>query len=640
MAQNKVINTILNLKDNMSKGLVKVSTNTKGMSKELQKASRQASLMASNFGKSVEKMTTKAIKLTGTMTGLAGAFALKTGISEGLDMEGYRVQLDTAVKDTQKATELMKNAVSFANKTPFETGSVVEATAKMEMYGLSSTRWLSDIADMAGATNKSIDQATEAMADVAVGEFERLKEFGIKKDMIVAEAQKAYGDGVVFNNLGQVTDQEKLLDTVQKMMQEKYKGGAEKLSQTVKGMWSTITGITKNSLATIVGIGDDGLIKAGSLLDTIKTKMKLVGDTLLQLQENGTMQKVADKMSQVFNMIVDGVSKVISFIVKYKHVFGTIGAMAVGFTLTMKAVRILIPVLNTLKLVWALLNGAIALTPIGWVIIGITALAGALYLLWVKSETFRNAVMQLGSYLGTVFTQMFQTVNNVWNNQIMPSLVKLQEMFMILWQYVLQPLAEFIGAIFVSQFVQAFETLKALFETVVTFIGEQLQALTLALSGIIDFITGVFTGNWSMAWEGVKNIFVGIFNGILSFCKSILNGVIDIINGAISGINKFTSIDLPIVGQIGFTIPSIPKFATGTQYFRGGLAQINEHGGEMVDLPNGSKVIPADKTDKLLNGKSAPIINITVQGNVIGNHEFIDEMGSVITSQLKLALAN
>lgn len=641
MAQNKVINTILNLKDNMSKGLIKVSSNTKNMSKELQRVSKQASVMANNFGKSIDKMTTKAVKFTGTVTGLAGAFALKTGISEGLNMEGYRVQLDTAVKDTQKATELIKNAIEFANKTPFETGEVVEATSKMEMYGLSSLRWLSDVADMAGATSKSMDQATEAMADVAVGEFERLKEFGIKKDMIADLASKTYGDGAVFDNKGSVVDYEKLLDTVQSLMQEKFKGGAEKLSQTTKGMWARITGVTKNSLGIILGVGGDGLIRAGSLLDTIKGKMNLVADTLTSLQSNGSIDMLADKMSQVFNTIISAITNVISFIIKYKDVFGVLGSMALGFTLITKAIQIFIPVMTALKLVWAVLNGAIALTPIGWVVIGFTALAGILYLLFTKSETFRKAVVALGEYLSGVFTQMFQTLSDVWSNQIMPSLVDLSELFMILWNNVLRPLGEFIGAVFISQFVHAFTTLQGLFSTVVTFIAEQLEALTTFFNGIIDFITGVFTGNWSMAWEGVKSIFTGIFKSILSFCKSIINGIVDIINGAISGINKLTSIDLPVVGAIGFTIPKIPKFANGTQYFKGGLAQINEHGGEMVSLPNGSKVIPADKTDRLLNNNnSAPVINITVQGNVIGNHEFVNEMGSIITSKLKLALAN
>ena len=76
----------------------------------------------------------------------------------------------------------MRDAIAFANKTPFETGQVIEATAKFESMGLSAKKWLSITSDMAGATSKDMIQAVEAVIDaVASGEFERLKEFGLSK---------------------------------------------------------------------------------------------------------------------------------------------------------------------------------------------------------------------------------------------------------------------------------------------------------------------------------------------------------------------------------------------------------------------------------------------------------------------------
>ena len=90
---------------------------------------------------------------------------VKAGFTQAFDMQGYRVQLETATKDTKKAGNLMSSAIEYANKTPFETGEVAQAAAQMEAYGISSEKWLSSVGDMAGATNKSIMQATEAMAD-------------------------------------------------------------------------------------------------------------------------------------------------------------------------------------------------------------------------------------------------------------------------------------------------------------------------------------------------------------------------------------------------------------------------------------------------------------------------------------------
>ena len=78
--------------------------------------------------------------------------------------------------------------------------------------------------------------------------------------------------------------------------------------------------------------------------------------------------------------------------------------------------------------------------------------------------------------------------------------------------------------------------------------------------------------------------------------------------------------------------------ATGTSYFKGGQTYVNEgNRGELINLPSGSQIVPHDKVQP----QSQPItINLTVQGNVIGNEDFINQCGQMITSRLKTALAN
>ena len=80
-----------------------------------------------------------------------------------------------------------------------------------------------------------------------------------------------------------------------------------------------------------------------------------------------------------------------------------------------------------------------------------------------------------------------------------------------------------------------------------------------------------------------------------------INGVISIINGAIAGINKL-NLKIPdwvpkIGGQkFGINIPTIPRLAVGTNNWKGGIVQISERGGEIVDLPKGTRVYPHDKS--------------------------------------------
>lgn len=78
------------------------------------------------------------------------------------------------LKDQQKAAKMMAWAVEFANKTPFETDSVVEATVRLQSYGIEAQSVMTQIGDMAGVMNKDLMQAVEAVADAQTGELERL----------------------------------------------------------------------------------------------------------------------------------------------------------------------------------------------------------------------------------------------------------------------------------------------------------------------------------------------------------------------------------------------------------------------------------------------------------------------------------
>jgi hypothetical protein len=86
--------------------------------------------------------------------------------------------------------------------------------------------------------------------------------------------------------------------------------------------------------------------------------------------------------------------------------------------------------------------------------------------------------------------------------------------------------------------------------------------------GIIDFISNVFAGNWSAAWDNVVSIFGNLFGSLVNIAKAPINGVIGAINAVIGGINGvgFTIPDwVPLVGgkEFSLNIPKIPMFATG-----------------------------------------------------------------------------
>lgn len=132
-------------------------------------------------------------------------------------------------------------------------------------------------------------------------------------------------------------------------------------------------------------------------------------------------------------------------------------------------------------------------------------------------------------------------------------------------------------------------------------ISDRVQAVKQIFNGVITFIKGVFTGNWKQAWQGVKNIFGGIFANLGAILKAPLNGVIGLINGAINKINRisFTVPSwVPGLGgkTFGGNLPTIPYLYKGTNNFGGGPAVIHDRGAEIVELPKGTRVIPHDRS--------------------------------------------
>lgn len=123
--------------------------------------------------------------------------------------------------------------------------------------------------------------------------------------------------------------------------------------------------------------------------------------------------------------------------------------------------------------------------------------------------------------------------------------------------------------------------------------------------GIIDFIRGVFTGDWGRAWKGVVGIFKGIIDGIVAIAKAPFNAVIGLVNGVINALNKLIRglnkihFDIPdwVPGlggkSFGINIPTIgkiPYLAKGG-VLSSGSAVVGEAGPELLTMSGGRAVV-------------------------------------------------
>ena len=546
---NRVINTILNLRDNMSGGLIRAARNTQGVSREMQSATRSVVAFKNKAVSSVTSAAKSMVKLGTATAGVAATLAAKTGLSEAMDLEGYRLQLETATKDTQKASEIMQYAIDLANKTPFEGGELVEGASKFEAMGMAAQKWLPLAGDMAAATNKSFDQATEALIDAQNGELERLKEFGITKAKILEQGEKMFAGVQLVNNKGQIVNQEKFNEALVALMQDRFAGGMEKQATTMKGLWSTVTGVTKSALATITGITTDGSIRSGSALDLLKGKVQLLAGKLEQWQQDGTLNRIAQQFDQGLARAAELAGQAFNWVTANGD---TIRRWIVGLGSALAMVKILqfasgvIQAVKTVSLFAKTVGLIVAANPIvaG---IGLAIAAGSLLIAnWDRVKAWAINIK--------------------------------------------------------DQFVESFAR-----------IGESISG---TFSGITDAIGGFFS------WIGEK----------LSWLDGKIEGI-PIIGSLYSGIKSWAGSAFSVSNW------GISGHATGTSYFSGGWTRVNERGGEIMRLPGGTQIIPHDLSRQMVGGPSITV-HVTVQGNVIGNRAYAEELGNTIVARILRALRN
>lgn len=211
---------------------------------------------------------------------------------------------------------------------------------------------------------------------------------------------------------------------------------------------------------------------------------------------------------------------------------------------------------------------------------------------------------------------------------------------------------EWLGNVFVTDWSQKFGFLGDIINAYLANIRNVFDSVKRIFGGIIDFIAGVFTGNWKRAWQGVQDIFGGIMNGLQAIVKAPLNGVIGLINAAISGLNKIQlpSIDIPFFGEVGgwgFNIGKIPYLAKGGIIDNPTLAMVGEAGKEAVmPLENNTGWISllADKlASRMPQGgnssyPSGPLsIILEISGTELGR-VVIDNMNKLFRQEGKILL--
>lgn len=178
---------------------------------------------------------------------------------------------------------------------------------------------------------------------------------------------------------------------------------------------------------------------------------------------------------------------------------------------------------------------------------------------WLWDKHLKGMIQNIGEFIA----ELIDGALKIYNKFIQPIVMWLLEKLSPAWSFLSSTVIGLLGSMF-------------------GFISDIVSSITRVLTGLIKFITGVFTGDWKKAWTGVKDIFKGIFDMLKSIVTTPINYIIDVLNGLIAGINKikFDVPDwVPVIGgkKFGFDIPKIQKFENGGVLFKETVGVMGEY---------------------------------------------------------------
>lgn len=241
----------------------------------------------------------------------------------------------------------------------------------------------------------------------------------------------------------------------------------------------------------------------------------------------------------------------------------------------------------------------------------------------VMFEGLKNTFLTLwNSFLKPIFDQIFTVLQELWTNHLQPLaehigefVMKLINGAMEIYNQFIAPIVDWIVNVLGPPISTIFNTIISMLGTVFGVLSDVLGGVFQALGGLIDFIVGVFTGDWNKAWQGICDFFSGIWNAIWGIIKGIVNLIIDGINllwrGIYAVVKGIVDAIGGVAGAIGdlfgqnwhFSMPAdpplIPKLANGGIVDQPTLAMI----GDNSDARSNPEVVaPLNKLKSMMGG--------------------------------------
>lgn len=531
-----------------------------------------------------------------TSSSSSGSGGTSGGISGGLEIPDYTTQVEEGSLKLGKLGETLVSLAQSFGRLAKSLGDVLipafEAFYKTALE----------------PAIKAIGNLINEMLKFLGGELDKWSDWLTKnKDQIVIFA----------TNLGRIVEPLGLI--VAEILKVAWDALATALSligDAVRAIGDAIINMDLKDLSTVLSI----------LLAIVSVKAGTEVSKIFRQMNNDISGNLIDKLFYLDSFFNGDEGKILGFANKFKSAFAKIGeAIApitsgamTAFSATLNQIGASGGALTKLKATLAGIGGGVKglftilkANPVGAIITAIGLVITALIHLWNTNEGFRNWVIEFyNGCIKPVFEWIGKTISELWNEHLKPLWEKLKPGITSIWETVKtvwDAIANLIGGIiqFLSPIISAIlELVSGAIDTW----GDMVGSFVDVLGGIIDFIAGVFTGDWERVWNGLKEIFTGIWDGMKAVAKGAVNILIDIVNGIIKGLNKIHLPNWEILGSLagkGINIPLIPRLEKGGVLTSPTIAMMGEYAGayhnpeivapqnilrETIDASNGNLV--------------------------------------------------
>lgn len=647
MAKNKVINTVLTVRDNMSGGLVKAAQNAKKSGKAIDSSMISATRSVVAFkNKSIAALQDYAKKAGAAI--VAGTTAVATGLS-ALTLKSALAadDLNTLAKQSGFSTADIQKWQYASDLIDVSIDDIVKSAAKMKKNMISTSKTTIAAWDQLGIkvkdSNGHLRNSTTVFYETLTAlskvqnETERdtlaMTLFGKSADSLAGIvddggaalqelAGKAEKAGVILSQ--DTLDSANALNDKVDTLKATVKGFAGKVGSELAGRASKALDVVGSHFSKAFNTSPMDWLNGK--LDTLMAKLDswiaggglerladlLVNGVQLGAQKAGDMlQKAGDALkwckdhSDTLVNVLKGlaaawaVKKVLDFNNGLADCVGNIGGI-IKTVLTMTGVLGgQAAATGTATVAQTGLNTAMAANPIGAVILAIEALIAVGVLLYKNWDTIKagaqslwNKFKDVSIRIGTAFSGAFNKVKNAAKTAL-----------------------EWVGdkLSWLNDKIESIPILGSLYKGAKGVLGDA-----------IEWVDNATTGNRSGTSTGTTQTKT-------SSKTTTTAGPVKTTTSTTTTIPKPTPSSL-------LSLPSLGN-ATGTPYWRGGYTRVNERGGEIMNLPSGTQIIPHDVSVKAAGGRSVTV-NVNIQGNVIGNREYTEQVGEYVGRKVLAALGN